>query len=196
MTKFFKLLTVACAFSAATVSADPLMQYDYVDAAYQWISSNDDDVDDSNGLDSKFSISPMQYLALEGGYNLASTEVLGIGVDANVFTYGIAGWYDFCENFHLVGRVGGIHLDVDTEGDLPNDAEDGVYSNAQLRYLFTDDFEGDFDVTYTHVASDNNWNYGVTGLYTIFEDVAFKAGASIDNYSNVSLLGGFRFAFS
>ena len=196
MKNFIKLFTIACAFSAATASADPLMQYDYVDAAYQWTHADEDGVDNLNGLDSRFSISPTQYLALEAGYNYGGTEVLGTNVGLHTFAYGLAGWYDFCQNFHLVGRVGGLHQDLNVGSGQPDDAEDGVYTNAQLRYLFTDEFEGDFDVTYIHLGGESGWNYGLTGLYALTESIALKVGSSIDDDSNVSVLGGFRFALS
>ena len=138
----------------------------------------------------------MEYLAVEAGYNYAATGAAGIDVALNTFGYGIAGWYDICQNFHLVGRVGGLHQDIDVEKDLPNDAEDGVYAGAQLRYLFTDTFEGDLDVTYVHLGGETIWNYGLTGLLTLTDGIALKVGSSITDDSDVSVLGGFRFALS
>jgi hypothetical protein len=196
MKNFLKLFAVVSVLNVSVASADPLMQYDYLDVAYQWTHFDQDEIDDANGLDTKFSMSPTEYLALEAGYNYAATGALGTDVALNTFGYGIAGWYDFCQNFHLVGRVGGLHQDLDVDGDLPNDAEDGVYTGAQLRYLFTDTFEGDFDVTYIHLGGETTWNYGLTGLFTLTDGIALKVGSAITDESDVSVLGGLRFALS
>lgn len=95
-----------------------------------------------------------------------------------------------------MGRVGGLHQDLNVGSKLPDDAEDGVYTNAQLRYLFTDEFEGDFDVTYVHLGGESTWTYGVTGLVTLTDGIALKVGSSINDDSDVAVLGGFRFALS
>jgi hypothetical protein len=197
MNKVLSFFAVACAIGASSsvATADPLMQYNYVDAAYQWTSFDDDDVDfdNGNGFDGKLSFSPMKHVAIEGGYNYTDTAVLDQNLALNTFSYGIAGWYDMCDNIHLVGRVGGLHSDLDGNSVLGNDATDGVYAGGQLRYLWTDTFESNVDITYiNYTDAGADWNYGLTGLFTVADNVALKVGTAISDEADVSVLGGVR----
>lgn len=195
MRKILSLCAVALAVGATSASADPLMKYDYFDAAYQWTYTDDDNVDNANGLDSKLSYSPAENLALEGGYNYARADVLGSGFNFNEFTYGVLGYYEYCPGIHLLGRLGGKHFNsngtiADTHID---EGIDRVYAGVGSRYLLTDEIEVDADITYINVNG-AEWRYAGTGFYTIAENVALKAAVQINNDSDVALTGGIRLA--
>ena len=190
--RFITLTAVSCALSASIAQAQPLMQYDYLDAAYEWTHFDEDGIDDANGLDSKISYSPVDNFALEGGYNYLNAEIANVDVGAHTFAYGALGWIDFCEDLDLVGRVGGLH--VDNTSSVANESDDGVYAGAQVRYLLTETIEGDVDVLYTDIGNAQNWTYGLTGLFTVAENVALKVGSTINDDSDVTVLGGFRLA--
>lgn len=203
MKKIVSLFALALAFGATAASADPLMKYNYVDAAYQWRHNDSNEVADSNGLDTKLSVSPIDNFAIEGGYNYAQAKVLDVSnFNFNQFTYGVLGYYEICPGIQVLGRVGGKHFDTNgTIGDIrSSQSVDRVYAGAGSRYLLTDEIEVDADITYTapNDATINgpgaNWTYAGTALYSILENVALKAGVSIDNSSNVALTGGVRVA--
>ena len=78
------LLSAALCFRSVPVNADPLMNYNYFDLAYEWISYDDSVVDDSNGFNSQLSYAIIDNVALEGGY-----DYLNAGdVDGQLFSYG------------------------------------------------------------------------------------------------------------
>ena len=192
-----RLIALAVAFVAAgaqTVSADPLMKYDYFDAAYQWTKDVEDGGDGGNGVDAKISYSPIENFALEGGYNYMSVD--DFDINENVYKYGVAGWYSFCDGIDLVGRVGGIH--VEANSSLGSIDQDGVYTGAQVRTLLTDGIEGNADVTYNYVSgggfSANSWVYGLGAIIALTDDLAFKAGTSLSDDSILTLTGGLRLA--
>ena len=205
MKKIVSLFALALTFGATVASADPLMKYDYVDVAYQWRHNNTDapEISDSNGLDSKVSYSPIEHFALEGGYNYAQAKVFeNSDFNFNTFTYGILGYEEICPGIQVLARVGGKHFDTNgTIGDIrSSQSVDRVYAGIGSRYLLTDEIEVDADITWTATndatinGPGGNWTYGGTAFYTILENVALKAGASIDNDSNVALTGGVRVA--
>jgi hypothetical protein len=188
MKKFFCLAALAVAGFTSVASADPLMTYNYLDAAYQWTYIDEDGVDNANGLDSKLSYTLADNFAFEGGYAYSDN---GQSLENNdAFRYGGAGWYSYCNGIDFVGRVGGIHTE-DNVADLSNPDQNGVYAGFGVRSLITETFEGNADITYDRVGT-GNWTYGVTGLATVAENVALKVGGSITNDSNVALLAGVR----
>ena len=132
MKKLIALAVALVAAGAQTVSADPLMKYTYFDAAYQWSKDVDDGGQGANGLDTKLSYTPMENVALEGGYNYLANGL----ANQSQFRYGVAGWHSFCDGFDVVGRVGGIHNQFNSDFGDATDA--GVYAGAQLRTLLTD----------------------------------------------------------
>lgn len=187
MKKLFILALTCGIVGVQTASADPLMKYDYFDAAYQWTKFDDSIVDDGHGLDTKLSYAVIDNLALEGGYNYVN---ISNDIDAHTFKYGIASWYSFCDNLDLVGRVGGIHSEVDA-GGLDID-DDGVYAGAQLRGLITDGIEGNLDALYEHIGGSDTWTFGGTTLFALTDSIALKTAVTIDDDSDIALLGGFR----
>ena len=197
MKRMLSLCALALAFSASTASADPLMKYDYFDAAYQWTSTDSDLIDNTNGLDTKISYSPIDNLAIEGGYNYARADITGtdIGVNSNTYTYGVLGYYSICPGFDLLGRVGGTHLNdnLSFDGTKISASGERVYAGIGSRYLLTDDIE--FDANVTYVDLDNaSWTYSGTGLLAVSENVALKADVAIDDDKDVALTGGVRLA--
>jgi hypothetical protein len=190
------LAALLFAFGASTASADPLMKYTYADIAYQW-THIDSNLNDSNGADAKLSYAVIDNFALEGGYNYANSGFDHSNINQSFFRYGGAGWYEFCNGVNLVGRVGGTHVNVDdSRGDS---SDNGVYTGVGLRYLLTDTLEGNVDALYDSVNGIYNqkggtWTYSGTLLQTVAENVAIKAGASIDADTNVALLIGLRLA--
>lgn len=200
MKKFFSLAAVVVAGFSSAASADPLMTYNYVDAAYQWQYIDEKGTDNTNGLDAKVSYSIVDNFALEGGYAYADSgqnvsaaeEAAGVRAirNNNTFRYGGLGRYQYCNGIDLVGRVGGIHAD-DNAADLLNSDQSGVYAGVGVRSLITETFEGNANITYDRLGT-GNWTYGVTGLYTVAENVALKVGGDLTNDTNVALLAGVR----
>lgn len=188
MKKFFSLAAVLVAGFSSAASADPLMTYNYVDAAYQWQYIDKDGIDNTNGLDAKVSYAIVDNFALEGGYAYADNNQTIRNNDT--FRYGGLGRYQYCNGIDLVGRVGGIHAD-DNAADLTNSDMNGVYAGVGVRSLITETFEGNANITYDRVGT-GNWTYGVTGLYTVAENVALKVGGDLTNDTNVALLAGVR----
>lgn len=197
MKRILSLGALALAFSASTASADPLMKYDYFDAAYQWSYTDSADIDNSNGLDTKISYSPIDNFAIEGGYNYARADISGtdIGVNSNTYTYGVLGYYSICPGFDLLGRVGGTHLNANAsvDGTKISASEERVYGGIGSRYLLTDEIEFDANITYADLDT-ASWTYSGTGFLTVSENVALKADVAIDDNDNVALTGGVRLA--
>lgn len=184
---------------ATTASADPLMKYTYADLSYQWTHVDVDPYEDSNGLDTKVSYSPIENFALEGGYNYANSGFTNAGSNINqsLFRYGGAAWYSFCNGVDLVGRVGGTHVQFDSSG--ADTSDNGVYTGAGLRYLLTDTLEGNIDALYDNANSifnpkGGNWTYTGTLLNALTDDLALKVSAGVDVETNVALTAGLRLA--
>ncbi len=195
MKKILSFFALALAFGATTASADPLMKYDYFDAAYQWTHVDQKDVQDTNGLDTRLSYSPIDNFALEGGYNYARGDIFNSGFNYNEYTYGALGYYEICPGMHVLGRVGGKHFNANgnVAGEHISESQDRPYAGIGSRYLLTDEIEVDADITYVNLNG-ANWTYAGTGFYTIAENVALKAAVSMDNDENVALTGGIRLA--
>jgi len=220
MKKILSLFTLAVAFSATAASADPLMKYNFLDVAYQWNDSKGyGPVTPTNGIDTRLSISPFEYFALEGGYNYsqgdfsqtAQNEVAPISlgsINYNTWTYGALGYYHICPGFDILGRVGGAHYNVNSSASVDVEdinfsedytlvGKDRVYAGVGTRYLLLDDVEVDANILYQNgnAAKDTAvWSYSGTALYTILDNVALKADAGIDSDSAVTLGAGVRLA--
>jgi hypothetical protein len=183
---------------ATTASADPLMKYTYADVSYQWAHVDAEGINDSNGVDTKLSYSPLENIAAEFGYNYANSGFTGASSNINqsFFRYGLAGYYSYCNGIDFVARVGGSHVNIDSRGDAD---DDGVYSGLAVRHQLTDTVEVDAEALYDNVNSIYNvtggqWTYTGTLLNTLTEDLALKLTAGIDADSDVFLTGGLRLA--
>lgn len=204
MKKILSLFAAAMAFGATAASADPLMKYNYFDAAYQWNDTKGiHGVGPTNGVDTKLSISPFENFALEGGYNYANGDFSKTIRDAinvssinyNTYSYGILGYVSYCPGLDFLARVGGNHFNANTDivGDHVTEAADRVYAGGGSRYLLSDEIEVDANILYQNVNG-ALWTYSGTALYTVAENVALKADAGIDNESSVTLTAGVRLA--
>jgi hypothetical protein len=183
---------------ATTASADPLMKYTYADVSYQWAHVDAEGLNDSNGVDTKISYSPLENIAAEFGYNYANSGFTGqsTNIDQSFFRYGLAGYYSYCNGIDFVARVGASHVNIDSAGDAD---DDGVYSGLAVRHQLTDTVEVDAEALYDNVNSIYNvsggqWTYTGTLLNTLTEDLALKLTAGIDADSDVFLTGGLRLA--
>ena len=193
-------LGLAC--SATSVSAEPLMKYNYFDASYQWSYLDSEAFDNSNGLDTKISYGIVDHVALEGGYNYANssfTDVAG-NINQNTFKYGAAFYETFCNDYDLIARVGGTNVSIESDifDQVGIDSSDsGVYAGLGLRTLLTETLEGNLDATYGNmntIANTNGggWTYTATALQTLADDLALKVSAGIDEETNVNLTAGLR----
>lgn len=183
---------------ATTASADPLMKYTYADVSYQWAHVDAEGLNDSNGVDTRVSYSPIENVAAEFGYNYANSGVTGTStnLDQSFFRYGLAGYYSYCNGIDLVARVGGTHVNIDSAGDA---SDNGVYTGLGIRHQLTDTIEVDADALYDNVNSIYNvsggtWTYTGTVLNTLTEDLALKLTAGIDADTDIFLTGGIRLA--
>jgi len=183
---------------ATTASADPLMKYTYADVSYQWAHVDAEGLNDSNGVDTRVSYSPIENVAAEFGYNYANSGVTGTStnLDQSFFRYGLAGYYSYCNGIDLVARVGASHVNFDVDGDYNTD---GVYSGLAIRHQYSDTLELDAEALYDNVNSIYNvsggtWTYTGTVLNSLTEDLALKLTAGIDADTDVFLTGGIRLA--
>lgn len=202
MKKILSFIAASMAFGATAASADPLMQYNYLDVAYQWNDTKGiQNTLPTNGVDTKLSVSPFENFALEGGYNYSNGDfsksirdlVDTSSINYNTWSYGILGYFSYCPGLDLLARVGGNHFNsnADIEGDHVTDSADRVYAGVGSRYLVLDDLEVDGNILYQNVDT-ALWTYSGTALYTVMENVALKADAGIDNESSVTLTAGVR----
>lgn len=211
MKKIISLVAACLVSAAAEAHADPLMKYNYLDVAYQWNTMTAfKDVEPTNGLDTKLSISPIENFAIEGGYNYAygkySKEIRNIfdfnpsALNYNTYSYGILGYLSYCKGLDFLLRVGGNHFDTTNEiaGQQEASSYNGVYAGAGSRYLATDDLELDANVLYQSNDLGGRdtavWTYSGTALYAILDNVALKGDVGINNGSSVTLTAGVRVA--
>ena len=196
--KMMILAALLAVGGATTASADPLMKYTYADVSYQWAHVDAEGINDSNGVDTRVSYSPLENLAAEFGYNYANSGLTGqsVNIDQNFFRYGLAGYYSYCNGIDFVARVGASHVQLDAAGDAD---DDGVYSGLAVRHQFSDTIELDLEALYDNVASIYNvqggqWTYTGTALQTLTDELALKLSAGIDADSDVFLTAGLRLA--
>ena len=183
---------------ATTASADPLMKYTYADVSYQWAHVDAEGLNDSNGVDTRVSYSPIEHLAAEFGYNYANSGLTGqsVNIDQSFFRYGLAGYYSYCNGIDFVARAGASHVNFDVGEDLN---EDGVYSGLAVRHQYSDTLELDLEALYDNAESIYNvqggqWTYTGTALNTLTDELALKLSAGIDADSDVFLTAGLRLA--
>jgi len=183
---------------ATTASADPLMKYTYADVSYQWAHVDAEGLNDSNGVDTKLSYSPLENIAAEFGYNYANSGFTGqsTNIDQSFFRYGLAGYYSYCNGIDLVARAGASHVNLDAAGDAD---DDGVYAGLAVRHQLTDTVEVDAEALYDNVNSIYNvsggqWTYTGTVLNSLTEELALKLTAGIDADSDIFLTAGLRLA--
>ena len=210
MKKITLLLAAAAAFVSTTASAQPLMQYNYLDVAYQWNDTKGiSGLRPTNGLDTKLSVSPIDNFALEGGYNYAKGDltktvqseledfiVTGAGsINFNTWTYGVLGYYSLCDGLDLLARVGGNHYNENFSiaGNKFSGGADRIYAGVGARYLATEDLEIDGNILYQD-QDRAVWTYSSTALYAVHQNVALKGDVGIDDNSNVTLTAGVRLA--
>jgi hypothetical protein len=191
MKRFLPLVTLlgaALCFRSAPVNADPLMNYNYFDLAYEWVNYDESVIDDSNGFDSQLSYAVVDNVALEVGYDYLNAG----SVDGQLLSYGGAYWYTLEQDLDLVGRVGGLHQRIET--DVAEDTENGVYVGGEVRYLLTELYELDGSITYANV-DETTWTVGSSLLRSLNENFALRGGVAINDESDLALQAGIRWAF-
>lgn len=190
MKKFLPLVilfsSVLC-FRIVPAKADPLMNYNYFDLAYEWITYDDSIVDDSNGFNSQLSYAIIDNLALQGGY-----QYLNAGdIDGQLFSYGGAYWFTVEQGLDLVARVGGLHARI--ESDEAEDSDNGVYAGGEVRYLLTNLYELDGSITYANI-DETTWTVGAGLLRSLSDNFALRGGVAINDDSDLALQAGIRLA--
>ena len=181
------LVSVALSFRSVPANADPLMNYNYFDMAYEWISYDDSVIDDSNGFNSQLSYAIINNVALEAGY-----DYLNAGdVDGQLFGYGGAYWYTVDQGLDLVARLGGLHARI--ESDVAEDSDNGVYAGGEVRYLLTKLYELDGSLNYAHI-DETTWTVGTSLLRSLSDNLALRGGVAINDDSDVVLQAGIRLA--
>ena len=194
MRKTALLLAFSLLLSTAAAYAEGI-SYNYGDVSYKWEYSNEEEIGNSNGVEANLSLSPMEYLALEGKYEFASFKTDGFKTRVNAWRYGALGYLPICPNYHALARVGGVSDNVHIN-EVGSENVNGVYAGGGLRYMFENDAEVEGNITYSHVKYGTaNWEYEGTGLYPLVGGLALKGTAGIDDDSNVSLLAGLRYSF-
>ena len=193
MRKFFSIFALTAMCCAMTAQAEPAINYNYFDAAYQWTHADADGIKDANGLDSKLSIGLIDYLALEGGYSYMDSEADGVDFDLEEFRYGLVGYYPICPELQLQARAGGQVGTFDTAGYW--DAKDGAYGGLGIRYLVTDTIELEGTATYSYYSGATSWEYEGVSLFGLTDMLAVKAGIGFNDDSDMQLTGGLRLAF-
>ena len=182
------LLSAALCFRSVSANADPLMNYNYFDLAYQWTSYDDSIIEDSNGFDSQLSYAIIDNLALEAGY-----EYLNSGsIDGQLLSYGGAYWYTVDQGLDLVARVGGLHARV--EADEAESTDNGVYAGGEVRYLLTKSYELDGSITYANI-DEATWTVGTSLLRSLCDNFALRGGVYINDDSDLALQAGIRWAY-
>lgn len=192
MKRFLSLVVVlgaALCFRSLPASADPLMNYNYFDLAYEWISYDDSVLDDSNGFNSQLSYAIVDNLALEGGYDYLNAG----SVDGQLFSYGGAYWYTIEQGLDIVARVGGLHARIET--DAADVSDNGVYAGAEVRYLLTKLYELDGSITYANIDT-ATWTVGTSLLRALNENFALRGGITINDDSDLALQAGIRWAWN
>lgn len=192
MKRLLSFFALALATFTSDASAQPLMTYNYIDAAYQWTYIDESNIDNANGLDTNFLVSPISNFAIEGGYNYLNTKAYGTGYNQDTYSYGGAGWYSLCDGLDLVAHVGGIHARAHLD-EVGSASDNGMYAGGTVRYLATEDLETDLDITWDRIST-GNWTYGATALYAVHKHIALKGSAQINKDSDVALLAGIRLA--
>ena len=196
MRKIAYLLALSLIFCGIAAQAEDL-SYTYGEVSYKWTHPDEEGIGNSNGLETKLSYSPIEYFAIEGGYDFASYKVDGISARSHEWTYGGLGYFPLScsNNFHGLARVGGIAEHEKISG-VGNRTVNGVYAGGGLRYLFDNNAEAEGNITYSHVEDSSAiWDFEAAGLYPIVDHLALKASAAIDNSSDVALTGGLRYSF-
>ena len=183
------LLSVAFCFRSVPVNADPLMNYNYFDFAYEWISYDDSAIDDSNGFNSQLSYAIIDNLALEVGYDYLNSG----DIDGQLLSYGGAYWYTVCQGLDLVARAGGLHARI--ESDVAEDTDNGVYVGGEVRYLLTNLYELDGSITYAQM-DETTWTVGTSLLRSLSDNFALRGGVAINDDSDLALQAGIRLAFN
>lgn len=186
---FVVLLGSAICLRSVPVNADPLMNYNYFDLAYEYISYDDSVIDDSNGFNSQLSYAIIDNLALEGGYDYLNSG----DIDGQLFSYGGAYWYTVEQGLDLVARVGGLHARI--ESDIADDSDNGIYAGAEVRYLLTKLYELDGSITYAKI-DEATWTVGTSLLRSLSDNFALRGGVAITDESDVVLQAGIRLAFN
>ena len=196
-----QLATLAALVLVAAPSfASPILSYNDIDLAYQHTFFDQDegqaDLDDGNGLLLRGRYSPVESFFLETSYTYTDTGVnhseVGGDLDNHELRYGVGGYYNFCDEWHLVGRVGGIHNHLDYHSGQTLD--DGYYMGAESRYDYEGKAELAAGVTYDNVGRDGSWVYDGTVIVPVADSVGVLLNAAIDDETDLVLTAGFRFA--
>ena len=182
---------------AAPSFAGPILSYNDVDLAYQHIFFDEKNADDGNGLLLRGRMSPVESFFLETSYTYTDTGIdgseVGSDIDNHELRYGVGGYYNFCDEWHLVGRVGGIHNHTDIY-HADHELNDGYYMGAESRYDYEGKAELAAGVSYANVGRDGSWTYDGTAIIPVAENLGVLLNAAIDDETNVALTAGFRFA--
>ncbi len=191
----FALVVSVMAVSSA--KADPILNYNFLEADYVWTHFDESNLKDSNGLKADISFSPIENFFIEGGYDYVSSKTktnLGShGVNIDTYKYGVGGFFPLQEKTHLVGRISGYH--TDGRADSNNASDDGLGLGAAIRAALSPEFELEPLINYINYSEGNFWDYGVKGLYALNQDVGLDGGIVLNDDKDLRLIAGARYAW-
>jgi len=189
MNKLLACLSAVGLFAAAqTVRADTLT-YNNFDVGYKYTNVDVSGVDDGHGVEANITFSPIAHFFLEGGYEYINIDNAGEG---HAYAYGIGGYVPLEENLHLVGSLGGLRVDTESEGG--GDAnDDGYYLGAKVRYDICSGTELEAGATYVDFSdSQTSWVYELAALFPVAEHLKLQGQVELNDDDDVALVAGVR----
>ena len=165
--------------AGASLRAD--MKYTFVDMAYQYHDYEKEDVDGGHGFKLGLSLSPIPFVFVTGSAAFSQAESSFLesdDVEDVNLSVGGGAYLPLGEVLHLVGEVGVMYTQVDTNlEDLEVD-EAGLYFRPQARVAVSDHFEINGGARFTTVENST---------------ARFNVGLGVDIVEHVRLLGDIEF---
>ncbi len=184
-------LLVAAATLSAPALAEDGFSYNYLEAAYIDTQIDDGDLDvDGDGIGVAGSVELGESFFLEASYG---RQEFDFDVDLDQWTVGLGAHAPLSDAIDLVGRVGYVDAEIDT--DFGSIDDDGYLAGIGLRGRVADNFELEGGVNYVDLGDGGDaTTFEFGGRLYLSPNFAIGAGVELDD-DVTTWNAGVRFEF-
>ena len=188
MNKHFLVALCGLLMGLCPVMAE--FKYSFVDLDYTYTHYDAEDVKGGNGVRVGLSISPMEYFFIKAGLGAskADSDFRDWDVQATRFNLGIGGYLDPVSWCNLVGEVGIIYDDVDTEFESIENSELGVYAKPGVQFATLGILELKANIYFSTIDNEE-FGVGLGAGVNVLEYLQIKAGVDFAGEENIFSAG-------
>jgi len=178
-------------------SGPSMLNYQYAEAFYRYVSPKDSDYNGSHGLGVALVMPLPTIFFLKGSFTWGSGSgektaraAANADYDLSTITVGGGAYMAITQKLHFVGEVGLVYANFQADGVNKSYTDGGIYVRPSLRYQVLDWMEVQAGVTVSSTDDYDSKVFDVLGYFRVFPMFDLNIGADFGDVTRGFRAGG------